>query len=38
MITCMYKFLTTVTKGIVDSIHKVVNRLSFGVIQGHKVS
>ena len=27
-----------VTKGMVHSVHKVVIRLSFGEVQGHKVS
>ena len=36
--TCTHEFLTTVTEGVVNGVHKVVTRLSFGVIQGHKVS
>ena len=34
----MYEFLTTVTKGVVHSVHKVMIWLSFGVIQRHEVS
>ena len=30
--TCAYKFLTTVTEGVVHGVHKVVIWLSFGAI------
>ena len=33
-----YKFLTSVTEGVVHGVHKVVIRLSFGEIRSHKVS
>ena len=33
-----YEFFTAVTKDVVHSLHKVVIRLSFGVIQQVKVS
>ena len=33
-----YEFLTMVIEGVVHSIHKVVIRSSFSVIQRHKVS
>ena len=29
---CVYEFLTTVTEGVVHSVHKVVAQSSFGVI------
>ena len=32
-----YGFLTTVTEGVVHGVHKVAIRLSFGVLQRHKV-
>ena len=35
---CVYEFLTTVTEGVVHGAHKVVIRLSFGVIRQHKGS
>ena len=34
---CMYKFLTTVTEGVVHGVYKVVIQLSFGAIRQHKV-
>ena len=34
----MYELLTKVTKGVVNNVHKVVIRLSFGVIWQCKVS
>ena len=36
--TCTYDFLMTVTKGVVQGVHKVVIRLSLDIIQRHKVS
>ena len=38
MQTYAAEFLTTVTEGVVHGVHKVVTRLSFGVIRRHKVS
>ena len=35
---CAYKFLTTVTEGVLHGVCKVVIRSSFGVIWRHKVS
>ena len=35
---CAYEFLTTAPEGVVHGVHRVVMRLSFGVIQRHKVS
>ena len=34
----MYKFLTTITEGVVHGVYKVVIRSSFCIIQRHKVS
>ena len=36
--TCTYEFRSTVTEGVVHSVHKIVIQSSFGVIQRHKVS
>ena len=35
---CAYEFLTTVTKGVVHGVHKVMIWSSFCVIQRHKVT
>ena len=35
---CAYKFLTTVTEGVVHGVYKVVIWSSFSVIRQHKVS
>ena len=35
---CTYEFLSTVAEGMVNGVYKVVIRLSFSVIQRHKVS
>ena len=35
---CAYEFLTSVTKGVVHGVHKVVIWSSFGVIGKQKVS
>ena len=35
---CADEFISTVTEGVVDSVYKVVTRLSFSVTRQHKVS
>ena len=35
---CAYEMPTTVTKGVVHGVHKVVIQSSFGLIWQHKVS
>ena len=35
---CAYEFLTMVTEGVVQGVHKVVIRLSFGVTLRHEVN
>ena len=35
---CAYDFNTTLTKGVVHGVYKVVIRPSYGVIRQHKVS
>ena len=35
---CVYEFLTTITEGLVHSVHKLVIRSSFGVIRRHNLS
>ena len=36
--SCAYEFFSTVTKGVVHSLHTVVIGSSFGVIRRHKAS
>ena len=35
---CAYHFLTTVTEGVVHSVHRVVIQSSSGIIQQHKAN